>query len=105
MRFRKDKDSTIKNFKNATPPQQPLTGELEGTVQGHRDGHGFLMPDDGQPDVYLSSPEMHAVMHGDRLRVRVVRQDKRGRSEGRVLEILERRKKPIIGRLLLESGL
>ncbi|WP_238139374.1 ribonuclease R [Roseateles aquatilis] len=63
------------------------------------------MPDDGQPDVYLSSQEMHAVMHGDRLRVRVVRQDKRGRSEGRVLEILERRKKPIIGRLLLESGI
>lgn len=74
-------------------------------MQGHRDGHGFLMPDDGQPDVYLSSQEMHAVMHGDRLRVRVVRQDKRGRSEGRVLEILERRKKPIIGRLLLESGI
>ena len=47
---------------------------------------------------------MHAVMHGDRLRVRVVRFDKRGRPEGRVLEILERKKKPIIGRLLLESG-
>ena len=106
MRFRKDKDHTIKNFKNAssqTPNQ--LMGEVEGTVQGHRDGHGFLMPDDGQPDVYLSAQEMHAVMHGDRLRVRVVRFDKRGRPEGRVLEILERRKKPIIGRLLLESGI
>ncbi|SEL56113.1 ribonuclease R [Roseateles sp. YR242] len=80
-------------------------GEVEGTVQGHRDGHGFLMPDDGQPDVYLSAQEMHAVMHGDRLRVRVVRLDKRNRPEGRVLEILERRKKPIIGRLLLESGI
>ncbi|UXH80955.1 ribonuclease R [Roseateles amylovorans] len=80
-------------------------GEVEGTVQGHRDGHGFLMPDDGQADVYLSSQEMHAVMHGDRLRVRVVRLDKRGRPEGRVLEILNRRKKPIIGRLLLESGI
>ncbi|WP_416757764.1 ribonuclease R [Roseateles sp. So40a] len=80
-------------------------GEIEGTVQGHRDGHGFLMPDDGQPDVYLSSQEMHAVMHGDRLRVRVVRMDKRNRPEGRVLEILDRRKKPIIGRLLLESGI
>ena len=48
---------------------------------------------------------MHAVMHGDRLRVRVVRYDKRGRPEGRVLDILERKKKPIIGRLLLESGI
>jgi len=81
-----------------------LLSEIEGTVQGHRDGHGFLLPDDGQPDIYLSSQEMHAVMHGDRLRVRVVRFDKRGRPEGRVLEILERKKRPIIGRLLLESG-
>ncbi|MDY0747089.1 ribonuclease R [Paucibacter sp. R3-3] len=80
-------------------------GEVEGVVQGHRDGHGFLLPDDGSQDIYLSSQEMHAVMHGDRLRVRVVRLDKRGRPEGRVLEILERKKKPIIGRLLLESGI
>jgi len=48
---------------------------------------------------------MHAVMHGDRLRVRVIRMDKRGRPEGKVLEILERKKRPIIGRLLLESGI
>ncbi|MCX2862667.1 ribonuclease R [Paucibacter sp. PLA-PC-4] len=82
-----------------------LLSEVEGTVQGHRDGHGFLLPDDGPPDIYLSSQEMHAVMHGDRLRVRIVRMDKRGRPEGRVLEILERKKRPIIGRLLLESGI
>jgi len=44
-------------------------------------------------------------MHGDRLRVRIVRMDKRGRPEGRVLDILERKKRPIIGRLLLESGI
>ncbi|HLO95405.1 MAG TPA: ribonuclease R [Burkholderiaceae bacterium] len=78
--------------------------EVEGVVQGHRDGHGFLLPDDGQPDLYLSAQEMHAVMHGDRLRARIVRYDKRGRPEGRVLEILDRKKRPIIGRLLLESG-
>jgi ribonuclease R len=81
-----------------------LLGEVEGTLQGHRDGHGFLIPDDGSADVYLSSQETHAVMHGDRLRVRIVRFDKRGRPEGRVLEILERKKRPLIGRLLLESG-
>jgi ribonuclease R len=41
-----------------------LLGEVEGTLQGHRDGHGFLIPDDGSADVYLSSQETHAVMHG-----------------------------------------
>ncbi|MFG6465919.1 ribonuclease R [Roseateles sp. BYS87W] len=81
-----------------------LLGEVEGTLQGHRDGHGFLIPDDGSSDIYLSAQETHAVMHGDRLRVRVVRFDKRGRPEGKVLEILERKKRPLIGRLLLESG-
>nr|WP_276597900.1 ribonuclease R [Roseateles koreensis] len=82
-----------------------MLSEVEGVLQGHRDGHGFLIPDVGTQDIYLPQQEMHAVMHGDRLRVRVARYDKRGRPEGRVLEILDRKKKPIIGRLLLESGI
>jgi len=68
--------------------------EVEGTVQGHRDGHGFVLRDDGQ-DVYLSQQEMRSVLHRDRVRVRVVRYDRKGRPEGRVLDILERRKAPI----------
>ncbi len=79
--------------------------EVEGTVQGHRDGHGFLVRDDRQPDVYLSQQEMRAVLHRDRVKVRIIRYDRKGRPEGRVLEILERRKSPIIGRLLHESGI
>jgi len=82
-----------------------LMSEVEGTVQGHRDGHGFVVRDDGQPDVYLSQQEMRAVLHRDRVKVRIVRYDRKGRPEGRVLEILERRKAPIIGRLLHESGI
>src|SRR3989442_700723 len=78
--------------------------EVEGTVQGHRDGHGFLLRDDGQPDIYLAPQEMRSVLHRDRVRVRVVRFDRKGRPEGRVLEILERKPRPIIGRLLHEGG-
>jgi ribonuclease R len=47
---------------------------------------------------------MRSVLHKDRVRVRVLRQDRKGRPEGRVLDILERRKTPIIGRLLHEGG-
>ncbi len=79
-------------------------GEIEGTVQGHRDGHGFVLRDDGEPDIYLSPQEMHAVLHRDHVRVRVVRYDRKGRPEGRVVEILERSRAPIIGRLLHEGG-
>jgi len=78
--------------------------EVQGTVQGHRDGHGFVVRGDGQADVYLSQQEMRAVLHRDRVKARVIRYDRKGRPEGRVLEILERKKSPIIGRLLHESG-
>ena len=78
--------------------------EIEGTVQGHRDGHGFVIRDDGQGDIFLPPNEMRAVLHKDRVRVRIVRQDRRGRPEGRVVEIIERPVQPLIGRLLQESG-
>jgi ribonuclease R len=81
-----------------------LMSEVEGTVQGHRDGHGFVVVEGGEGDVYLSPQEMRAVLHRDRVKVRIVRYDRKGRPEGRVLEILERRRSPIIGRLLLENG-
>ncbi len=78
---------------------------MEGTVQGHRDGHGFVQRDDGEADIYLPPNEMRAVLHKDRVKARVVRQDRRGRPEGRVVEILERPEQPIIGRLLHEGGI
>lgn len=81
-----------------------LLDEVEGIVQGHRDGHGFVSRDDGAPDIYLPPNEMRAVLHKDRVKVRIVRSDRKGRPEGRVVEILERSSQPIIGRLLQESG-
>jgi len=82
-----------------------LMGEFEGTVHGHRDGHGFVSRADGQPDLYLSQQEMRAVLHHDKVKARIVRYDRKGRAEGRVTEIVERKKSPIIGRLLNESGI
>ncbi|MES2185594.1 MAG: ribonuclease R [Pseudomonadota bacterium] len=82
-----------------------LPDEFIGTVQGHRDGHGFLLRDDGESDVYLPPNEMRAVLHKDRVKARIVRQDRKGRPEGKVVEIVERPPQPIIGRLLQESGI
>ena len=81
-----------------------LLAEFEGVVSGHRDGHGFVIRDDGQADIYLPSNEMRAVLHKDRVKARIVRMDRKGRPEGRVTEIVERSNAPIIGRLLQESG-
>ncbi|WP_207160773.1 ribonuclease R [Rhodoferax fermentans] len=79
--------------------------EVEGIVQGHRDGHGFVTRDDGEADIYLPPNEMRAVLHKDRVKVRIVRSDRKGRPEGRVVEIVERSNQVIIGRLLHESGI
>ncbi len=82
-----------------------LPEEVEGIVQGHRDGHGFVIRDDGEADIYLPPNEMRAVLHKDRVKVRIVRSDRKGRPEGRVVEIVERSTQVIIGRLLCESGI
>ncbi len=74
-------------------------------MQGHRDGHGFLIRDDSEGDIFLPPNEMRAVLHKDRVKVRIVRQDRKGRPEGRVVEIIERPAQPIIGRLLNEGGI
>lgn len=81
-----------------------MLAEFEGTVSGHRDGHGFVLRDDGEADIYLPPNEMRAVLHKDRVKARIVRHDRKNRPEGRVTEILERSANPIIGRLLQESG-
>jgi ribonuclease R len=81
-----------------------LLDEIEGVIQGHRDGHGYVVRDDGEGDIYLPPNEMRAVLHKDRVKVRIVRHDRKGRPEGRVVEIVERPPQPIIGRLLHESG-
>ncbi len=81
-----------------------LLSEFKGVVLGHLSGHGFVQRDDGGADVYLPMNEMRAVLHGDRVLVRVQRLDRKGRPEGHVLDILDRPDRPLIGRLLNEGG-
>ena len=98
--LRKAEDS----IKQKSTPSAGLLETFEGTVEGHRDGHGFIQRDDGQSDVYLPANEMRAVIHRDRVIARVTRFDRKGRPEARIVEILDRPQQPIIGRLLQESG-
>ncbi len=77
---------------------------ISGRVSSHRDGYGFLTPDDGSEDLYLPEREMQRVLHGDRVTARIVGTDRRGRLEGGIVEILERANTHVIGRLLNENG-
>jgi ribonuclease R len=76
-----------------------------GTVQGHADGFGFLVPDGGGDDYFLSPREMHKVLHGDRAAVRKSGIDRRGRPEGEIVEVLERANREVVGRLYEEHGI
>ena len=77
---------------------------VTGTVSGHRDGFGFVVPDGGGDDVYLSAREMRALFDGDRVAVRVVGRDRRGKPEGSVAEILDRGVSEVAGQYIRERG-
>jgi len=77
---------------------------VPGRVLGHRDGFGFLVRDDGEPDVFLSPREMLKVLHGDRVLVKLVG-EYRGKPDGSIVEVLERRTNRLVGRFLNERGI
>jgi ribonuclease R len=77
---------------------------IVGRVIGHADGFGFLKPDDGGDDLYLSFKEMRPLFHDDRAVVRVTGMDRRNRLEGAVVEVLERNTHTVVGKLYQESG-
>ena len=77
---------------------------IAGTVQAHRDGFGFLIPDSGPPDIFLAPRQMRELMNGDRALVRIVGRDHKGRPEGSVVEVLERASRLVVGRLHVDQG-
>ncbi len=78
---------------------------IKGRIEGHPDGFGFLVPDDGSDSIFLSPREMQKAMHGDRVMGRETGVDRRGRREGKIVEILERTTTHVVGRLLVEHGI
>ena len=80
---------------------------IAGKVMGHPDGFGFLVPDDKTKhpdDLFLGPREMAQVMHGDRAMVRMSGLDRKGRPEGKIVEVLERATKNLVGRVIQGQG-
>ena len=85
-----------------------LTAKIDliaGTVSGHRDGFGFVIRDDGGDDIYLSAREMRALFDGDRVAVKVIGTDRRGKPEGELVEVLDRGAREVAGQFIRERGI
>ena len=78
---------------------------IKGRVIGHPDGYGFVVPDEGGKDLFLSAREMRTVLNEDRVLVRQVNVDKQGKREGALVEILERANHQLVGRFYEDSGI
>lgn len=78
---------------------------IAGRVIANPDGFGFLKPEDGSDDLFLPPTEMRKAMHGDRVLGCVTGVDRRGRREGAIVEVLERRLTRVMGRFEERAGI
>ncbi len=119
-------DSEVAAVTSARPGPKPARGGLvSGRLIAHRDGYGFVVPDDPGPggDIFIPPPGMHSALHGDRVEVHVIeKRDRRAeqeraghgrrgqsgkgsgrdrdgglRLEGRIVNVTERAQKTVVG--------
>ncbi|MBV4413585.1 ribonuclease R [Enterobacteriaceae bacterium YMB-R22] len=77
---------------------------VKGKVIGHRDGYGFLRVEGRKDDLYLSSEQMKACIHGDEVLAQPLGADRRGRREARIVRVLVPRTGQIVGRYFTDAG-
>ncbi len=78
---------------------------FEGRVIGHQRGFGFLdcfLKD--MKDIFLPTCEMTKVFDGDIVMVRIVGLDQKGRPEGLVERVVERKTSQLVGQFFLKEG-
>ena len=79
---------------------------IAGRVQAHKDGFGFLIPDDKtQSDLFLGPRQMEKVLDGDRVLVSDAGYNRFGKKEARIVEITERVATEVVGRYSREAGI
>lgn len=78
---------------------------IKGRVLGHPDGYGFLVTEEEGKDLFLSEKEMQKVLSGDVVIASVIGEDRRGRQEGGIVEVIQHNTQQVLGRLNQENGL
>ncbi len=84
--------------------------EVIGTVVGHFDGHGFVLPEQGGEKIFLRAHDMREVLHNDTVKVKITgrgsgKDKKHNKRFGQILDVVKRGNSKIIGRFYHEQGL
>ncbi len=104
----------VKRGRYALPSRESL---VSGVLSCHRDGYGFLVPDDRdtfKTDIFVPARNMADALHGDRVLVKVAKKkrpvrrspsgrrasgdEEKERLEGTVVRVIERKSPIIVGR-------
>src|SRR3989304_235178 len=76
---------------------------VSGDLTCHPKGFGFVMPEEGGKDIFINPGNMKGAMHRDKVVARVEGRSKgNGKREGRIIRIVKRAHKTIVGRF--ENG-
>lgn len=79
----------------ASAARRPTIALVRGVLSLHPRGFGFVAAEDGLPEVHVPLGAIGPALHGDRVEVEAISND-RGR-EGRVVGIVERRRGRLVG--------
>lgn len=71
--------------------------KVTGIFQSTKSGYGFVVSEESENDIFISSDDINGAFHGDKVEV-VLLQEKRGlKPEGYIKKIIERNLKSLVG--------
>ncbi|HLL00045.1 MAG TPA: ribonuclease R [Myxococcaceae bacterium] len=84
-------------------PTRSESMQMEGTLSVHRDGYGFVRPMSGEgEDIFLPPGEAARALDKDRVVVELV--GRQGKTEGRLVRVVDRRRELVVGHYMEQGG-
>lgn len=94
-----------KKQKHTTTKHTHVTNEIKGVLDVTRSGIGYVVIPDGTGDVLVRQGDFNTALHGDTVRVKVVKENlNSGRKEGKITEVISRKQTEFIGLLQLSTN-